>query len=409
MRIPKYRRHSTGKGFVEWGGKRHYFPGTFNSPESVAAYKRFIRPLVDDTKPGIVLAPGEPLTIYMVAAKYMTEARTWTAKRGTPSPERYHVDAMVRFLVADHGSLPIAEFGPKALRAVRDKMIEARKVKAVSKTVNGKTTWVRRPTEGRLSRAYINDQVARVKRFFWWAAAEEYVPASVAESLRAIRSITRGDARRMGAAAPPEARKVRPADAKAIAAARAHMSPTLLAMSDTLQLTGMRPDELCIMRPMDLDRGQKIWEYRPSRFKTEHAADERVYFLGPRVQKILAPLLGREPEAFLFSPRESVSWFNEQRWKAAKTTKRRIPKTSRRLNDCFTPGSFRQALARATRKANAAHWFPYQVRHLHGTNVRKRFKLEGAQVALGHARADVTQLYAERDQDLARRIAAEIG
>ena len=36
-------------------------------------------------------------------------------------------------------------------------------------------------------------------------------------------------------------------------------------------------------------------------------------------------------------------------------------------------------------------------------------RLEAAQVALGHTKADVTQVYAERNLDLARRVAAEIG
>jgi predicted outer membrane protein len=39
----------------------------------------------------------------------------------------------------------------------------------------------------------------------------------------------------------------------------------------------------------------------------------------------------------------------------------------------------------------------------------QQFVVEAAQVALGHSRADVTQVYAERDLALARRVAAEAG
>jgi site-specific recombinase XerC len=35
--------------------------------------------------------------------------------------------------------------------------------------------------------------------------------------------------------------------------------------------------------------------------------------------------------------------------------------------------------------------------------------LEAAQVLLGHARADVTQVYAERNEQLASEVAARIG
>ena len=41
--------------------------------------------------------------------------------------------------------------------------------------------------------------------------------------------------------------------------------------------------------------------------------------------------------------------------------------------------------------------------------IRSRFGLEAAQVVLGHSKADVTQIYAERDLGLADRVAGELG
>lgn len=41
--------------------------------------------------------------------------------------------------------------------------------------------------------------------------------------------------------------------------------------------------------------------------------------------------------------------------------------------------------------------------------MRRQYGLEGAQVSLGHKRADVTQVYAERDMAEAARIAKEMG
>jgi site-specific recombinase XerC len=57
----------------------------------------------------------------------------------------------------------------------------------------------------------------------------------------------------------------------------------------------------------------------------------------------------------------------------------------------------------------AHRWHPNQLRHTYATGVRKLYGLEAAQVLLGHARADVTQVYAERDWGLALRVAAEAG
>ena len=55
------------------------------------------------------------------------------------------------------------------------------------------------------------------------------------------------------------------------------------------------------------------------------------------------------------------------------------------------------------------HWHPHQLRHNRGTEVRQRYGIEAAQVALGHARADVTQVYAEKNLEHAKRIAREMG
>jgi integrase len=49
------------------------------------------------------------------------------------------------------------------------------------------------------------------------------------------------------------------------------------------------------------------------------------------------------------------------------------------------------------------------LRHTAATLIRARFGLEAAQAVLGHARADVTQVYAERDLARAHAVAAAIG
>jgi integrase len=54
-------------------------------------------------------------------------------------------------------------------------------------------------------------------------------------------------------------------------------------------------------------------------------------------------------------------------------------------------------------------WHPSQLRHARATEIRRRYGLEGAQVALGHAKMNVTQLYAERDEGLAEQIMLEMG
>src|SRR5262249_14001461 len=82
---------------------------------------------------------------------------------------------------------------------------------------------------------------------------------------------------------------------------------------------------------------------------------------------------------------------------------RRVP------SERYDTASFGHAIAAGCRKAGVPRWHPNQLRHSHATEVRRRFGLEAAQVALGHSSADITQVYAERDLGLAVRVAAEIG
>ena len=99
----------------------------------------------------------------------------------------------------------------------------------------------------------------------------------------------------------------------------------------------------------------------------------------------------------------------EKRKQVAKTRKSKRPK-----RDHFDTASYRRAIKYGITKAKRNEieipsWHPHQLRHTRATEVRRQFGVEGAQVALGHSRADVTEIYAERNFDLAARIAREIG
>ena len=106
----------------------------------------------------------------------------------------------------------------------------------------------------------------------------------------------------------------------------------------------------------------------------------------------------------------------------ARNAGKRVAEPERVPDERYNTRSYAHAVTRGVRKANrplieaavdvelhVPHWHPNQLRHTHATEVRKRYGLEAAQVALGHERADVTQVYAERDLAMAVRVAAEAG
>ena len=55
------------------------------------------------------------------------------------------------------------------------------------------------------------------------------------------------------------------------------------------------------------------------------------------------------------------------------------------------------------------HWHLNKLRRSKATEVRAVYGLEGAQVVFGHTRANVTEVYAERNMAMAAKVAAETG
>lgn len=54
-------------------------------------------------------------------------------------------------------------------------------------------------------------------------------------------------------------------------------------------------------------------------------------------------------------------------------------------------------------------WHPNQLRHSVATAILRQFGIEAAQTVLGHSKANVTEIYAERDFGLAARDMKEVG
>lgn len=153
------------------------------------------------------------------------------------------------------------------------------------------------------------------------------------------------------------------------------------------------------------------------------------YFLGKRVQEILKPFIKADPDAYWFSPKDAM----EERH-ATRRANRLAPHTptsrkrlaSRKVQpqrspgQKYTPRNYRNAikygfdklekkLQAKDPKAKVTRWHPHQLRHTVGTDIRRTHGLEGSRVSLGHSHVAATQIYAERDLDLARRIARKRG
>jgi integrase len=177
--------------------------------------------------------------------------------------------------------------------------------------------------------------------------------------------------------------------------------------------TGMRPGEVCSIRADEIDRTGTVWLYKPSYHKLAYRGKPRVIAIGKAGQEILAPFLDR-PD-FLLSPAHAV-----ELWQAEKRANRKTPvqpsqqcrkkaRPKRQPGEQYETMQYNRAIARACKAAGVEAWHPNQLRHSFATRVRAAFGLEAAQVVLGHSNAAITQVYAERDQTLAVKVASEIG
>ena len=81
----------------------------------------------------------------------------------------------------------------------------------------------------------------------------------------------------------------------------------------------------------------------------------------------------------------------------------------RKPREHYSKDSFNRAIRRACDRAKIPAWQPNQLRHAAGTEARKRFGLEAAQLLLGHAKADVTEIYAEVNVQRGIEVAKMIG
>ena len=197
-----------------------------------------------------------------------------------------------------------------------------------------------------------------------------------------------------------------------IDAVQSYLSKQVWAMIQLQLYTGARPGEIVELRACDIDRSRDVWVYRPEHHKNEYRDQEREIYIGSNVKDILAPFLfGKRDNEYLFSPKDA-NRETKQRDAARQRRADQKPsprKTSRTIGDKYTVDSYRRAIYRACEKAGIAKWSPHRLRHNAATVVREKYGIEAAQLILGHSRADVTQIYAERNKAMAYDIAAKIG
>jgi len=405
-RIPSYRLHKpSGKSVVTIDGRDIYL-GTHGSSESHARYHDEIaRWQLQRLHPKSSLTSRPDFAISELFLAYWEFAKQHYRKGGVLTNEASDVRLSMRELLEFFSDSPVDSFGPLALKTVRQAMLDRD-----------------------LSRGVINQRISRIKRMFKWGVASELVSPNTLYALQAVTGLQRGRS------SARETLPVRPASEKIVETVLLALSTPVAAMVQLQIFTGMRPGEVVIMRPIDIDRSNTpVWIYRPPSHKTEHLGRERRIFIGPKAQDMLRPFLDRGPTVFCFSPVEAV---REHRMHRAanritpmscgnRSGTNRKAKPKKQPRECYDRNSYRQAIIYACKKCfpppagcsgddlvvwhRKHRFYPHQLRHNAATYLTKTFGIEAAQIVLGHSTLSVTQVYAERDFAKAAEIMRQVG
>jgi integrase len=412
--LPSYRHHRpSGQAVVTLSGEDVYL-GRHNSRASRAEYDRLI---------GEWLAAGRTLPRRGRADTLaVTELVNAFRKSGVcPSSQADAYKAVMGLLVRLYGRTPVSNFGPLALRAVREQMIPL--------------GWKRKT---------INYRVHCIRRIFRWGVAHEMVRPDVLHALEAVEGL------RAGRCKAPESQPIQPVAVGHVETCLPFMPPIIQTMVRLQLYTGMRAGEVCAMRTGDIDVTGPVWVYRPPSHKTAHRGKVREVAIGPKAQELLEPYLRPDLAAFIFSPQRAEQERREAAHAARVTPANcgNVPGSNRVRCPRKTPGdhydtpSYRQAIDYAIEAAfpvpeplarkrgenstvwkarlgerwaeviawrRQHHWHPHQLRHSFADQVRRQFGLEHTQRALGHAHAAVTEIYAGVALEKAVEVAAAIG
>ena len=390
-RTPSLRHHKpTGQAVVRLNGRDHYL-GRFDAPESRDRYDEIIATWLANGRrlPDPESVP-DPVIVNEILAAYLRVCKSLYAHRRSATKRLSHVKAAMRPIRELFGVIPAVSFGPKALLAVRERMID-----------HG------------YARATINEQVQTLKRMFDWAVRDEMVPASVSHALSTVKGL------RSGESTARDPRNVLPVADEHVDATLPHLRPPLRAVVEIQRLTGARPGEITIMRTGDLNMDGKLWIYRPAYHKGEHHGLDKEIVIGPKAQAVIRSFLRTNLSEYMFRPDEDAAARQAERFAQRKTpawpshlkhqASKRATKPKRTPGDHYTVSSYAHAIKRACKKAGIPEWTPHQLRHSYATKIRRDYGVEAARVMLGHQHVATAEIYAERDRTVATTIAAKLG
>ncbi len=159
-RLPSYRLHRpTGQAVVTLSG-RDFYLGKWGTDASRQEYDRLIGEWLANGRRLPNSDANPDLRICELLAAYFDFARAYYPTNGSGTSEFDNLREAAKVLADYYSQTRVVEFGPLALKAVRQRWID----------------------QG-ICRRQINQRTHRVRRIFKWGVENEHVPAEVLHAL----------------------------------------------------------------------------------------------------------------------------------------------------------------------------------------------------------------------------------
>jgi integrase len=335
------------------------------------------------------------ISCHELAVHFLAWAEKYYVKNGTPTETFGHIRKALALLIHHYGRESVNNFAPLSLVFLQDQWVE----------------------QG-YARLTVNRYVCTVKQAFRFGVKYGWVDAQIHHGLQAVDNLKKGRT------AAREYKDVTSVDNERVERTLPFLPSIVADMVRVQRLCGMRPEDVRHMRSCDIDRTDDIWVYSPFSHKTEHHGHKLVKAIGPRAQSILIPyLIEKEetPEAFLFSPKDTVRMQRiERRLKRKSLNKkgevqpshrnRSKPDAKRTPGDKYTKSSYAHAIKKACAKAGVPAWQANQLRHAAATEIATFASPLAAKEFLGHANLSTTeQFYIDELPELAKEVARKFG
>ncbi|MFT5302054.1 MAG: hypothetical protein ACI814_002867 [Mariniblastus sp.] len=222
---PKYRLHKpSGNAAVTINGKAYYL-GIHGTAESKRKYRRLIADLWasgGELKP-VEPKPDQAVTVSFLAVEFAKFAkRKYRKSNGDPKNEWFIVQNVLKEIRATYGDLPANEFGPLRFEEYRQSLV----------------------AKG-LARHTVKRYANHAKKMFQRAVQVELIPVELFQRLDAVGPVEMEF--KPGNKVPPVATEI-------VRATQNELPPLVADMVEVQLLTGMRPREVCCMRPCDINR-----------------------------------------------------------------------------------------------------------------------------------------------------------